>query len=146
MTDTDQHTGWRELDGMTEGFHGLGDIQVHDGFTRTYLFGPVAGNYLFAQELIAPILVEVYEDDPRHGTYSYEEMLELVICTDPDDPGSTEVDSDVHFGPGGYLCRDELDTAIEDARGTLSRSGPWIFDHYDPTEELEAGRLRKVAW
>lgn len=143
---TDTETGWRELDGMTEGFHGLGDTQVHDGFERCYLFGPVDGNYLYVQELFAPVIVDVDESDARHGTYSYDEMTMFLICTDPDDTSGTEVDSEYQYGPGGYLCRGDLDTAIEDAKQACMRSGVWIFEYYDPTEELRAGRLRHKHW
>lgn len=143
---TDQHAGWCELDGMTEGFQIGGDLQVHDGFMRRYLFGPVSDRYLLVEEYVYPIIVDVHPEDARHGTYSYEEQMEFTLCTDPDDPYDTEIDEHTDYGPGGYLCRGELDQAIEDARQACSRSGVWIFEgFYDPTEELRAGRLRHTV-
>lgn len=60
--------------------------------------------------------------------YFFEERTEFMVCTDPDDPGSTERYSDVDYGEGSVLFY----SSIESTTGEIKRQlADWIANVND---------------
>lgn len=138
-------TAWRETTSQIFRDAGDvgGDIQAGESYCRSYVFGPIEGRYLVVDEFTYPTFIEVPETDARHGKFGVDEQTSYTICTDPDDPGSTEVDSNVIYGEGDARIFETAEDAGRGAYRLLWRSGAQNFSHYNPTDELKAGRLAR---
>lgn len=131
---------WAEVGTLAEDSGSIGgDIQVGPSYSRRFVFGPVEGRYVVITDYVYPTRVDVHEDDSRYGTYGWDDYTEVLMCTDPEQPGDTAVDEHVMYGPGGALCYEQLSNATEAARQQAERMGPHVYEYYDPTEELKAG-------
>ena len=125
-----------------------GDVQAGPAFERRYIYGPVAGRYLIVTDYAYAADWTDYrdypaEEDGEERPYVADEMTELLICTDLDDPGGTELDSRYDYGEGSMLGYETVEQATREARRMIGRSGLWMLESYDPTPDLQAGRLRR---
>lgn len=140
--------GWRE-DGPelmeTDAGDIAGDTQAGASYSRRYVFGPVEGRYLVVDDYT---YVERWgqldgvDPDPEYP-YGVGEVTHYAVCTDPDEPGGTEVSADVQHGEGSVFGYKTAEEADEKARSMIRRAGLWTVEDYDPTAELRVGVLRR---
>ena len=136
---------WREdpLGIMEDAGDVGGDVQAGPAFSRRFVYGPVAGRYLVMTEYTyASDWRQVGDEREDETTYAADEQTELLICTDLDDPGGTELDTRYEYGEGSMLGYETIEEATEEARRMIGRFGLWILEGHDPTPDLIAGRLR----
>lgn len=88
-----------------------GDIQVGESLSRRYVpdAQPHDGTYAFITTYLYPV-----QYDENDTTFAVQRMDEYVICTDPSDPGMSEVRSDYRYdeASGGYSTIDEAEAAL----------------------------------
>lgn len=115
-----------------------GDPQAGPSHSKRFVFGPVEGRHMVLTEY-------AYADHLPNGAYGTATTTEMILCTDPDDPGSTELDADYWYDAASALMYGTLDGADEAAQRYIERAGTHWFGSYDPSRELRKGRLNSTA-
>ena len=59
---------------------------------------------------------EARDHDDSEFPFSVDERWEYIHCTDPEDPGSSELDTDIEHGEGSYRSYGSVDEALTEAR------------------------------
>lgn len=107
-----------------------GDVQAGPAFERRFVLGPVTGGDLTEPQYLVvdvaayasewPTFVELGKD--REGAeYGWDEQTQVTVCTDPSDPGGTEVWADIEYGTGSALTWPTIAEASADARRIIEQ-------------------------
>ncbi len=96
----DLENGWRkratwQMSAATSG--GCGDDAVGMIFSGAYVNGPIDGLYMHVEENYFVTAGWTDYGDERRKHFDVQGQYTVIICTDPEDPGSSEVWSDVTY-------------------------------------------------
>lgn len=101
---------WRKVEPrISKGADVGGDIQVTDAWDVR--FRPVDEPSDGLHALVTVYHYGVCRDDKQVGEYWVQRQVEYMICTDPADPGDTEVWCDYDFDDLGEVFRNKRDVA-----------------------------------
>jgi hypothetical protein len=87
-------------DGVSHGGASFGDDQVGDDWSHRYRARLADGTWVMYTYYVA---VREHPEGPNGPRFFGDERFESIHCSDPDDPGSTEIFSDIVHGDGTYL-------------------------------------------
>lgn len=115
--------------------HVGGDIQASDAWSARLIWS-AAGRHIVRTAYAYAVgcdedgtRVDV-DVTPHH--YEIDVMLDEVLCTDPDDPGSSELDADISYpGQGSYGGQTLFTTADEAMAAGQRVIAEWIADQGD---------------
>ena len=104
--------GWKD-EGTFSGGTILGDPQVGEDHTHSYVKRNDDGTFT--------VLLHTFgackDDDDDDGLPFYVgEVTQVIVCTDPDNPGATEVTSEIEYGDGSVLAYATLEKAEAEAQ------------------------------
>ena len=111
MTNTLSPRKWEDK-GTFEGGSSMGDGQVSDDVTRQWISQRPDGTWDVFELSLA--VVDDSDDDNVEGAeyrYYVDERWEYIHCTDPEDPGSAELDTTIEYGEGSYRFYGSADEA-----------------------------------
>lgn len=99
-------------------------------WSRRYTWKLDNGNYLVVTEYAAVIdIADMLNHEDRGRPYSVEESIEFLECTDPTDPGGTEVHSDRERGEGSVFAYETVALAEDEAANLAAMFDP---DYFNP--------------
>lgn len=116
MTNTLSPRKWEDK-GTFEGGSSMGDGQVSDDVTRQWISQRPDGTWDVFELSLA--VVDDSDDDNVEGAeyrYYVDERWEYIHCTDPEDPGSSELDTNIEYGEGSYRFYGSAGEALAEAR------------------------------
>ncbi len=116
MTNTLSPRKWEDK-GTFEGGSSMGDGQVSDDVTRQWISQRPDGTWDVFELSLA--VVDDSDDDNVEGAeyrYYVDERWEYIHCTDPEDPGSSELDTNIEYGEGSYWFYGSAGEALAEAR------------------------------
>lgn len=114
--------------------HGSGSVcgpEYYAGgeWSRRYTWKLDNGNYLMVTEYAAVIdVADLFNHEDRDRPYSVEESTEVLECTDPSDPGGTEVRSDIERGEGSPFAYETVAEAEDEAARFAALFSPDLFN------------------
>ena len=115
MTDSNPRQ-WRD-EGTFEGGSSMGDGQVSEDITRRWTRQRPDGTWdVYEQTLAVMDNREARNHEDSDSPYVVDERWEYIHCTDPEDPGSTELGTEIEYGEGSYLSYGNEDEALAEAR------------------------------
>ena len=116
MTNTLSPRKWEDK-GTFEGGASMGDGQVSDDVTRRWTRQRPDGTWDVYELTFAVVDDrEARDHDDSEFPFSVDERWEYIHCTDPEDPGSSELDTDIEHGEGSYRSYGSVDEALTEAR------------------------------
>jgi hypothetical protein len=98
-------------EGITEGGWSFGDAQHEEDITRTYVHQAADGTWKIVNDCYAVMSAT----DDGEGPYWVDSCIEFLRCTDRNDPGGTELESDIQHDDGSYLSYESLEDATAEA-------------------------------
>lgn len=114
--------------GVFEGGSGFGDGDCGDNITRQWARQRQDGTWDVWEVAFGVIDYRERDDEHEDHPYAVDEQWTYTHCTDPDDPGSTEVDSTIEYGEGSYLSYDTEEAARQEARRLSTGPSPRDFE------------------
>lgn len=101
-------------------------------WSRRYTWKLKNGNYLVVTDYAAVIDgADLRNRDDRDRPYVVEDCTEILECTDPSDPGMTEVHCDYVHGEGSLFAYETVESAEREAKRFADRFSPDMFDLND---------------
>lgn len=121
-----------------------GDVQIGDAYSRRFVHTRLAGRHIEVRAYPAGIADQ--GDPGEEPTIRLEVQTELMVATDPDDPGGTEVWSDLEYGdlPGAFdRTYPSVEAAERAAKALLELLDPVLHFAWDGKPEMGPASVLK---
>lgn len=105
---------WKS-DGVFEGGSSFGGNQISDDVAHFYVAQNDDGTHVVVSHAFAVVSADESEEEEAKR-YAVDEMTVITTCTDPENPGSTELNGEIEYGEGSYLSYETEAEALAEAR------------------------------